>query len=123
MLEACCLLDAKKRLTAPLQELMRQLAAWPGPAEGVTVPKYTLSIEQIEQICEALINMPDQDFLRTVLHLDLLVNSGPDAGRGLHRVLSAVAARSRDFLPTGELATGRSGISLLEGLVDEGSTD
>ncbi|GEM_PF-3540122 len=117
LLDACTMLDREGRLTAPLIELLRELAAWPDPTSEVTVPEHVLSLEQVEQVCEALAFMPDADYLRTVLHLDLQLQGRRIPTARAHRILSAVAARSQDFLPTGELAHGHSGAFLLEGLV------
>ena len=67
--------------------------------------------------------MPDQDYVRTLLHLDLhcdgTVLPAPDA----HRILAAVAAKAHLFLPTGELASGHSGVFLLEGLASGEPSD
>ncbi len=117
LLDASTMLDRDGRLTRPLLELLRQLGAWPDPTSEVTVPQEVLSLDQLEQVCEALVFMPDADYVRTLLHLDLqIVDSGLDAVAA-HRILTAVAARSQDFLPTGELASGHSGVFLLEGLI------
>lgn len=75
-------------------EFLRELGAWPDPAAEVTVPQH-------------------------VLHLDLSCAASSIPTETAHRLLSAVAVRSQDFLPTGELATGRSGLLLLEGLVSD----
>ncbi len=119
LLEASTLLDQDGRLTPALLELLREFGAWPDPSARVTVPKHALSLEQLEQVCEALTFMPDRDYLRTVLHMDMQVDPDQVNHGVLHRILCVVAGRARDFLPTGEVATGHSGVGLLEGLADE----
>jgi hypothetical protein len=108
--------DREGRITLALQELLRELGAWPAPSSDVTVPQHVLSLEQIDQICDALSFMPEEDYVRTILHLDLQCNDGQLPAQDAHRILVAVAAKSHLFLPTGELAAGHSGVFLLEGL-------
>jgi len=118
LLDACGLMDREGRLAAALLELLRELAAWPAPAAEVTVPQSALSLEQVEQACEALVWMPAADYLRVVLHLDLQLGDDDYVTVGAARIISTVAARSRDFAPTGEIVPGHSGVTLLEGLFE-----
>ena len=123
MLDASTLLDQESRLTPALLDLLRELSAWPAPGSEVTVPQYVLSLEQLELVCEALAFMPDRDYVRTILHLDLTCEKDGLPRKTAHRLLSAVATRAQDFLPTGELAHRHSGVYLLEGLVSRRDND
>ncbi len=116
LLDASTLLDREGRLAPALLDLLRELSAWPGPGSEVTVQQYVLSLDQLELVCEALTFMPDHDYVRVVLHLDLACGAEGIPPKIAHQLLSAVAARAQDFLPTGELALGHSGVYLLEGL-------
>ncbi len=123
LLDAGRLMDREGRLVDSLLELLGELAAWPDPASEVTVPQHALSLEIVGQACDALTWMPEADYLRVLLHLDLHFRERAPPVPRAARILTTVAARVRDFSPTGEVVQGHSGVFVLEGLVSEGSEE
>jgi hypothetical protein len=99
------ILDANERITPRIRELLVLGVALPKLDTEELSSEGVLSVNQVQRAALALINMPDQEYLRTAMLLEL--SGDPSRLTQSFLLLEAVAARADSFgvqgAPTGDL--------------------